>query len=64
LTPEAFKRSRQSLRLSQSELAQVLQLRHGANAIRDMENGKREISGPVIVAMRMMLEHGVPGDTI
>jgi DNA-binding transcriptional regulator YiaG len=59
MTPSRFKELRQRTGLSQSGLAAALRLRHGGKAVRDFENGTREISGPVAVAMEYMCLYGI-----
>lgn len=59
MTPSDLKHFRQDLGLSQREMAEALRLRKGADGIREMENGKREISGPVHVAVEYMLIYGL-----
>lgn len=49
--------ARKTLGLSVTALAEALRLgSNGSTAIREMERGKRYISGPVQVAVELMLE--------
>lgn len=58
MTPETFKAARHELMLSVTQMAERLRLAmpHGRTAVREMETGKRPISGPVSVAIELMLK--------
>lgn len=57
MTPADLKSARHALGLSVNEMADALRLgANGHTAIREMERGKREISGPVSVAVELMVE--------
>ncbi len=56
MTPEQLKKARQELGLTQSQLGKALRLKgDGSRAVRHWESGKREISGPVSLAIEMLL---------
>lgn len=56
MTPADLKSARHALGYSVNEMADALRLgANGHTAIREMERGKREISGPVSVAVELML---------
>lgn len=55
--PEDIKAARAELGLTQSGLAEALELANADSAtVRSWENGRRNPSGPVRVALRLMLE--------
>lgn len=56
--PATIKFARESLGLSLWEMAEALELDgpNAADTVRFWENGKRPISGPARVAIRLMLE--------
>jgi DNA-binding transcriptional regulator YiaG len=57
MRPVEIRQAREALGLSQSGLAEALQMgERGADRVRDWENGKREITGPAAVAIRLMLD--------
>jgi transcriptional regulator with XRE-family HTH domain len=57
MTPEELRTSRKRLGMTQAQLAEALQLgKDGKRAIRRWEMGERPISGPVTVAITLMLE--------
>jgi DNA-binding transcriptional regulator YiaG len=54
------KAARDKLGMTQSELAEALGLR-GPNAkdtVRSWESGKRNVTGPVVLALRYLLKYG------
>jgi DNA-binding transcriptional regulator YiaG len=56
LTPDEIRLARESLGLSQSELADALCMGNdGARRVRAWEKGEREITGPASVAIGLML---------
>jgi transcriptional regulator with XRE-family HTH domain len=57
MQPEDLKAARIALGFTVTELAEALRLSmpNGRTAVREMETGKREISGPVSVAIELML---------
>ena len=56
-TPDQIKAARQALGLTQAGLAAALELANADSAtVRSWENGRRAPSGPVRVAIRLMLE--------
>jgi DNA-binding transcriptional regulator YiaG len=58
------RRAREALGYSQRDLAEALQMGpNGADRIRDWEQGKRPISGPASVAIRLMLDSLSPPNT-
>jgi DNA-binding transcriptional regulator YiaG len=58
--PDDVRNARQSLGLTQSEFASLLELegKYGKDTVRSWESGKRPISGPARVAIRLLLERG------
>lgn len=58
MTPQQFKKARQTLNLSQSEMAEALKL-SDSRSVRRLELGEREISGPIQVAIAYMLRFGL-----
>ena len=57
MTPAELRAARKRLGMTQSQLATALQLgKDGKRAIQRWECGDRAISGPVAVAIEMMLE--------
>lgn len=58
MTPDEVKAARLELGMTQAELASALELAgaNGKDTVRSWESGKREISGPSRVALRLMLE--------
>lgn len=54
-TPEGFREARRALGLSQSGCAEALGVK-SARTIRKWEAGEKEIAGPAIVAMRLLLQ--------
>jgi transcriptional regulator with XRE-family HTH domain len=57
MTPAQFKTARKALGLSVPEMAVALRLK-SERAVRNYENGSREISGPIQVALAYMLRYG------
>ncbi len=57
MTPAEFLAARKRLGLSAEEMAQFLRL-SDARTVRRYEDGTREISGPVTVAIEYRLKHG------
>lgn len=55
MTPLEFKAARLALGLSQKEMAEALRVASEAT-IRSWESGRRPISGPVSVAVELMLK--------
>lgn len=57
MTAGEFKDARLELGLSVTEMAEALRLDmpNGRTSVREMESGKRDISGPVSVAVELML---------
>ena len=60
MTPKQFKAARRKLGLSQSALAQALGVKSD-RTIRRWEAGTQDIPGAAILAVKYLLEHGVPG---
>lgn len=56
MTPEEFKRLRQSWGLSQNDIADLLGVADG-RTVRRWEAGTREQPGPVVVLMRILEQH-------
>jgi DNA-binding transcriptional regulator YiaG len=57
LTPDEIRLARESLGLSQQQLAEALCMKNdGARRIRAWEHGEREITGPASVAIRLMIQ--------
>ena len=57
MTPAEFHAARKRLHLTQAQLAEALKLgKGGKRAVQCWERGERGISGPVAVAIEMMLE--------
>lgn len=57
MTPDELKAAREALELSLEQLAERLRLAgNGATALREMERGKRPISGPIGVAVELLVE--------
>lgn len=58
MTGQDLHDARQALGLSLTEMAERLrlQLPNGRTMLREMESGKRDVSGPISVAVEMMLE--------
>jgi DNA-binding transcriptional regulator YiaG len=57
MTPDELKSARYRLGMTQHQLAEALQLGiDGKRSVRRWEAGERPISGPVAVALRLMLE--------
>ena len=58
MTPDEIKAARETLGLTQWELADALELEgsYGKDTVRNWERGKRPISGPARVALRLMLQ--------
>lgn len=54
MTPEEFKAARHELGLSANEMAKALGLSDG-RSVRRFESGERDISGPVVVLVGVML---------
>jgi DNA-binding transcriptional regulator YiaG len=57
-TPDEVREARKALGMTQAELADALELEgnYGKDSVRNWERGKRSISGPCRVAIRLMLE--------
>jgi len=56
VTPAEIRAAREALGYSQTELAEALQMGpNGADRIREWEQGKRPITGPASVAIRLMV---------
>jgi len=57
MTPEDIKAAREALGLTQWELADALELEgnYGKDTVRNWERGKRPITGPARVALRLMV---------
>ncbi len=60
MTGKKFRRTRRALRMSQSQLAKVLGVT--ATAVARWERGERPISGPVALAMNLLLEKTEKGE--
>ena len=59
MTPDDLLAARRRLGLTQTQLARALQLGgDGARTVRRWEAGERPVPGPVVVAVRLMLERG------
>lgn len=56
MTPSQFKTDRQSLNLSQSQMAEALRL-SGSRSIRHYEAGSRSISGPISKLMELFTDN-------
>lgn len=58
MTGDELKNARESLGLTVTELAERLQLSmpNGRTFIRELERGKQPISGPISVAVELMLK--------
>jgi DNA-binding transcriptional regulator YiaG len=57
LTPADLREARKRLGLTQHGLAEALQMGpNGADRVREWEQGKREITGPASVAIRLLLK--------
>jgi transcriptional regulator with XRE-family HTH domain len=57
MTPDELKSARYQLGMTQRQLAEALELgKDGSRAVRRWEKNERPISGPVAVAVRLMLE--------
>jgi transcriptional regulator with XRE-family HTH domain len=63
---EHLRQAREAMGFSHAELARALRLaggdKQGEKRVREMEAGKRDISGPVTVAMEAMLRGFLPHD--
>lgn len=60
MTPEDFKEARRKLGLSASQMGRAIGLRGDpGRTVRRYEAGDIEISGPVQVAIRYILRHGL-----
>jgi transcriptional regulator with XRE-family HTH domain len=57
MTPAEFKEARKRLGLSVEEMAEFLRLKDG-RSVRRYEDGSREISGPIQVAIAYRLKYG------
>ena len=61
-----LRQAREAMGFSHAELARALRLaggdKQGEKRVREMETGKRDISGPVTVAMEAMLRGFLPHD--
>ena len=56
MSPDEIKAARQELGLTQRAMAEALALSNGDSAtVRSWENGRRNPSGPVCTAIRLML---------
>jgi cytoskeletal protein RodZ len=57
MTGDNLRDARQTLGLSLTEMAERLRLAlpNGRTMLREMESGKRDVSGPISVAVEMML---------
>lgn len=61
MTKDELRAAREKLGLSTAKLARVLQLGTGGDrTVRRWEAGHTQISGPAAVALRYMLQYGVP----
>lgn len=59
MTPDDFRAVRNSLGLTQHELAKALEMgRWGFQTVGKWERGEQPVPGPVRVALRCLLEHG------
>lgn len=57
MTPDELRQSREALGYSQSGLAEALRMgKNGAKRIREMEQGDKEISGPIESYVRLRLK--------
>lgn len=57
MTPAELKEARRKLGLSAAGLAKALRMgKHGGRTVRRWEAGECEASGPVLVAIELMLE--------
>jgi DNA-binding transcriptional regulator YiaG len=63
-TGKDLKRARKALMLSQPDLGRALRMKGSPNAlmerVREMEEGRREISGPIATAVEAMLAGFMP----
>jgi transcriptional regulator with XRE-family HTH domain len=62
MTPADLRAARLRLGLTQAQLAARLRMKSGDRTIRRMERGEVAVSGPVQVAVEMMLERLVSGE--
>jgi DNA-binding transcriptional regulator YiaG len=62
VTPTELKEARATLGMTQRQLADALELSGTwpQHTVRSWENGKRPITGPARVAIRLMLKHHKP----
>lgn len=62
MQPAEVREARQKLGLTAQQLADVLELdgKLSEATVRSWEKGRRPITGPARVAIRMMLKYGVP----
>ena len=58
VTGDELREAREELGLSLTDLAERLRLAmpNGRTMLREMESGKRDVSGPISVAVELMLE--------
>lgn len=63
MTGNALRETREQLGLSITEMAQRLRLAlpNGRTMLREMESGKRDVSGPISVAVELMLKEASNG---
>ena len=61
MSPLEIKAARLALGMNQREFAEALCL-SGEATVRSWESGRRKISGPATVAIRMMLKHGTKNE--
>jgi len=61
-TPEHLRQAREAMGWTPEELARALRFsdKHGGSRVLEMEAGKRQISGPVAVAVEALLRGFVP----
>ena len=58
MSPSAFKSARRTLNLSVEGCADLLRLgAHGGDTVRRWERGARDIPGPVVVLMELLLRY-------
>jgi transcriptional regulator with XRE-family HTH domain len=64
MTPADLKAARERLGLTQDGLAEALRLPSGGRHIRRLESGQHPISGPISVAVQLLVDvrHGIDPD--
>jgi transcriptional regulator with XRE-family HTH domain len=63
MTPDEVRKARERLGLTQTRLGEILELQGDSkgDTVRKWENGRRPISGPARVAIRLLLERAGMG---